>query len=82
MQTKSLRKLLREEEIEYGIQIGREEGIERGIEKGMERGIERGRQEEREKGRLEMARKMRQEGVSINIIEKTTNLSPKEIKKL
>ena len=66
MQTKSLRKLLREEEIEYGIQIGREEGIEKGIEK----------------GRLEMARKMRQEGVSINIIEKTTNLSKKEIKKL
>ena len=51
-----------------------EEEREYGMQKGMERGIE--------KGRLEMARRLREEGVSIHIIEKTTNLSKREIEKL
>ena len=44
----------------------------------MKRGILKGI----EKGKLEMAKRFREEGVSINIIEKITKLSPEEIEKL
>jgi hypothetical protein len=48
------------------------------IEKGMEKGIEKG---ERKKA-IETARKMKNDGVEINIIMKYTGLSKKEIEKL
>ena len=82
MQTKSLKELLREEEIEYGIQIGREEGIEKGMERGIEKGRQEGIEKGIERGRLEMARRLREAGVSINIIEETTSLSKSDIEKL
>ena len=58
-----------------GIEIGREEGIKKGIEKGIEKGIKKGR----EKGKLEVARNMLENGLSIDDVVKYTNLSRSEI---
>ena len=66
----------------YSDNILMKRGILKGRKEGEIVGVEKGREEGREKGREEIARRLREEGVSIHIIEKTTNLSPKEIEKL
>jgi predicted transposase/invertase (TIGR01784 family) len=58
---------------------GREEGIEKGREEGMEKGIEKGREEGMGKGMQAVARSMRDEGLSVEIIMKCTGLSESEI---
>lgn len=61
-----------------GIEKGIKRGIEKGIEKGIERGIEKGRQEEK----LEMARKLKSMGLSLNQISQASGLSDSEIENL
>ena len=53
-----------------GLEYAREEGMEKGIEKGIE------------KGRLEIAKNLKANGVTVDIIAKSTGLSPEEIAKL
>lgn len=53
-------------------------GLERGIERGIERGYEKGRKEER----LQNARTMKSEGLSLELIAKITGLSLDEIASL
>lgn len=60
------------------VDTSREEGIQEGMEKGIEQGIEKGI----EQSRIEIARKMKQEGESIEKIMAYTNLSREEIEKL
>jgi predicted transposase/invertase (TIGR01784 family) len=55
-----------------------EEGIEEGIEKGKEQGIAEGKIV----GKTEMARELKKEGISIDIIAETSGLSKEEIEKL
>ncbi len=71
---------------EEGLQKGRLEGLHQGMEKGMEKGIVKGIATGIAKGRLEglydSARKMKELGVSSDIICKSTGLSEEEIVKL
>ena len=60
--------------VERGIKIGIAQGIEQGIERGIERGIE---QES-----MRMARKMKAEGIAIDLIIKCSNLTREQIEKL
>ena len=64
----------REEGFNDGIEKGMEKGIEKGIEKGMEKGIE--------KRNIEIAKELKNNGVSIEIIMQSTGLLKEEIEKL
>ncbi len=59
-------------------EIYRNEGKKEGKEEGLNEGIQLGRREEK----IEMAKVMKQEKVSITIIAKASGLSIEEIKKL
>ena len=83
-------RLNREEAIREGFETGIKEGIEKGIQEGLEKGIqeglEKGIQEGREKGiqdkSIEVAKKMLNKKMDINLISEVTNLSKKELEKL
>lgn len=55
-----------------------EEGIREGIKEGMEKGMEKGEQ----KKQIEIARKMREDGISIDTIIKYTGLQSSDIENL
>lgn len=57
---------------------GREEGHAEGLAEGLEKGLAEGRAEEK----LEIARNLKRVGVSTEIIQKATGLSPEEIETL
>ncbi|ALG68879.1 PD-(D/E)XK nuclease family transposase [Beggiatoa leptomitoformis] len=65
--------------VEKGLQLGEERGVEKGLQLGEERGIEKGLQlgEERgiEKGKLEIAQKLKAQGMSAEIIEQLTGIT-------
>lgn len=81
-----------------GIREGREKGIEEGRKEGMKEGVLEGRKEGRKEGILEgrkegiqkgislgkkeLAKGLRDDGVSIEIISKRCGLSPEEVEKL
>jgi len=67
-----------QEKLEKGIKIGQEEGIKIGEEKGIKIGEEKGKEEEK----LKMAIKLKNEGVPLEIISKTTEIPLSKIKKL
>lgn len=60
--------------LEEGIEVGFDKGVDKGIEIGIERGIE---QES-----MRMARKMKAEGIAIDLIIKCSNLTREQIEKL
>ena len=57
---------------------GLKEGIREGIKEGMEKGMEKGEQ----KKQIEIARKMREDGISIDTIIKYTGLQSSDIENL
>ena len=59
-----------------------EEAEKRGLEKGLERGREEGRVEGREQERIEIARKLKAVGVSIEAISQASGLSIETIESL
>src|SRR5574344_2441555 len=63
---------------EKGIERGRTEGLEEGMAKGLAKGKAKGLAE----GKLAVARAMKTDGLSVEVISKYTNLSIKEIEKL
>ena len=63
---------------EKGVKKGRLEGIKEGIKEGMKEGLEKGEQ----KKQIEIARKMREDGISIDIIIKYTGLQSSDIENL
>jgi len=69
-----------------GLQKGRAEGEAIGLQKGEAIGLQKGRAEGRAEGEtigiLKTAKKMKEEGLDVNVISKLTNLSVDEIVKL
>ena len=65
-----------------GLKKGRAEGEVIGLQKGEAIGIEKGRVEGETIGILKTAKKMKEEGLDVNVISKLTNLSIDEIEKL
>ena len=63
---------------EQGIAEGRKEGIQQGIQEGMQQGIEQGEKQEK----IQIAKKMKMQGMDIEIIIKITDLSKEEIENL
>ena len=64
--------------LEEGIERGRDKWIEVGVEKGIKIGIEQGIEQES----MRMARKMKAEGIAIDLIIKCSNLTREQIEKL
>lgn len=64
--------------LEKGVKKGRLEGIKEGMKEGMKEGLEKGEQ----KKQIEIARKMREDGISIDIIIKYTGLQSSDIENL
>ena len=64
--------------IEEGMKEGKKEGMKEGIEKGMKEGLETGRRE----AIVDMAKKMKMQGLEIEVICETTGLAKEEIASL
>ena len=71
-----------EQGIEKGIEQGIEKGIVQGIEKGIEQGIEKGLIEGKIQAKLEMAKSLKDNGVPLEVIVKTSGLTIEEIQEL
>ena len=77
-------------QIEYARETGREEGHKVGKEEGLKEGREEGHKEGKEEGRKEgakqksfdIAKRMLEKGIDIEIISELTGLTEKEISKL
>lgn len=65
-------------DIVNAVNTARTEGLEEGLEKGLEQGLEKGHEEEK----MEIARKMKSDGLPDDIISKYTGLPIEEIKNL
>ncbi|MDD7299610.1 hypothetical protein [Fibrobacter intestinalis] len=61
---------------------GRDEGIGIGVEKGIGIGMERGREEGREEERREIAKALKNNGASLDLIANVSGLSEEEIRNL
>lgn len=68
--------------LEDGMKKGLEQGIEKGLEQGLQEGIEKGKQQGSAEKRLEIAKALKTEGLSLDLIAKTTGLSLQEIETL
>jgi len=68
--------------IEKGRAEGRAEGEAIGMQKGEAIGVEKGRAEGEALGILKTAKKMKEEGLDVNVISRLTNLSVDKIEKL
>jgi len=60
--------------IENGMEQGIEKGMEQGIEKGMEQGIEKGMEQGIEKTKMDIATKMKKNGMAATLIMELTGL--------
>ena len=65
-----------------GYDKGLKEGIKQGHEKGIEEGIKQGHEKGVEEGKKEIAKKMLEEKLDIELIEKVTNISKEDLKKM
>ena len=61
------------------LDYAREEGLKQGREQGREEGLEQGREQGRKEGLLSIAQKLKEVGISQDIIIQTTGLSAEEI---
>lgn len=65
-----------------GYDKGLKEGIKEGHKKGIEEGIKQGHEKGVEEGKKEIAKKMLEEKLDIELIEKVTDISKEELKKM
>jgi len=80
--TEGIMTTIAESWVQEGIIKGREEGIATGIIKGRQEGIATGMEKGQQMNKLETAKKMIQEGLPIDLIQRVTGLSEKEIEDL
>lgn len=68
--------------ITEGLAKGLEKGLEKGLAKGLAKGLEKGREEGREEERTKLAKKMKADGLPIDMIVKYTGLTVEIINSL
>lgn len=66
----------------YMKELALKEGIAKGIDQGIEQGIEIGVNKGKKESSYDIARKMKQKGLSVDMIAECTGLSKSEIEKL
>jgi len=72
----------KEEAKQEGIQEGRKEGIQEGVEKGIKEGLEKGIEKGMKEALIQTAKKMKANGIDIQLIMEMTGLDKEEIEKL
>lgn len=73
---------MKEQALKEGLEEGLAKGIAKGIEQGIEQGIEIGVNKGKKENSYDIARKMKQKGLSVDMIAECTELSKSEIEKL
>ena len=73
---------MKEQALKEGLAKGLAKGIAKGIEQGIEQGIEIGVNKGKKENSYDIARKMKQKGLSVDMIAECTGLSNSEIQKL
>ena len=73
---------MKEQALKEGLEEGLAKGLEEGIAKGIEQGIEIGVNKGKKESSYNIARKMKQKGLSVDMIAECTGLSKSEIEKL
>lgn len=73
---------MKEQALKEGLEEGLAKGIAKGIEQGIEQGIEIGVNKGKKENSYDIARKMKQKGLSVDMIAECTGLSNSEIEKL
>lgn len=73
---------MKEQALKEGLEEGLAKGIAKGIEQGIEQGIEIGVNKGKKANSYDIARKMKQKGLSVDMIAECTGLSKSEIEKL
>ena len=68
-----------ERDIRNQIAFAHDKGVEEGREEGLEAGIAKGREEGREEAFKDMARKLKAEGGSVDMISRVTGLTEEQI---
>jgi predicted transposase/invertase (TIGR01784 family) len=68
--------------LEKGLEKGLSEGLKKGLSEGMEKGLSEGLEKGMEKEKLEIARKMKDMGDSVERIHMITGLSPEDLERL
>lgn len=72
----------RKEGLEQGFKEGVKKGVKEGIKKGVKKGVKKGILEGEKRKAREMAKSLREQGVSVEIIAKAAKLSADEIQQL
>lgn len=62
-----------------GLKVGKAQGRAQGLEEGRREGLEEGLQEGYRRGKLEMARSLKQQGMSVADVAKVTGLTATEV---
>lgn len=73
---------MKEQALKEGLEEGLAKGIAKGIDQGIEQGIEIGVNKGKKENSYDIARKMKQKGLSVDMIAECTGLSKSEIEKL
>lgn len=73
---------MKEQALKEGLEEGLAKGIAKGIEQGIEQGIEIGVNKGKKENSYDIARKMKQKGLSVDMVAECTGLSKSEIEKL
>lgn len=73
---------MKEQALKEGLEEGLAKGLAKGIAKGIEQGIEIGVNKGKKENSYDIARKMKQKGLSVDMIAECTGLSKSEIEKL
>lgn len=71
-----------ENSLEYAKKLAAKEGLEEGMKKGLEKGMKKGLEKGKEVERTEIAKILKKNGASFDLIEKSTGLSREQIEKL
>lgn len=68
--------------VRIDLEWAQNEGMEKGIKEGMEKGIKKGKEEGAKENTVDMAKKLKTEGIDIDVIARTSGLSKDDIQKL
>lgn len=70
------------EGMDKGVKKGIQQGIKQGIQQGIERGVKKGREEGMREKQIEIAKILKENGASIELIVKSTGLSQEQVEGL
>ena len=71
-----------EQGMKEGMKEGMKQGIEQGIEQGLEQGLKEGIKQGKHSSAIEIAKKLLENNISLDVIKNSTGLSDEELSKI